>query len=131
MDTEEQAPAEEAVETTSGSIPKQQRDWGMFCHLAAFAGYIIPAGGIIGPLIVWLIKKDEFPYVDEQGKESLNFQISIFIYTAVAAVSLLVVIGILLLPAVLVFNIVMIIIGSMKANAGEHYQYPLTIRIIK
>ena len=58
---------------------KDERMWGMFCHLAALAGFIIPFGNIIGPLIVWQIKKEEFPFVEDQGKESLKFQISIFI----------------------------------------------------
>jgi uncharacterized Tic20 family protein len=52
---------------------KDARLWGMFCHLIAFSGYVVPFGSVLGPLIIWLIKKDEMPFVDDQGKESLNF----------------------------------------------------------
>lgn len=66
---------------------KQARTWGMLCHLTALCCWVgVPFGNIVGPLIVWLIKKDETPLVDEQGKESLNFQISISIYAIVAAI---------------------------------------------
>ena len=61
--------------------------WAGFCHLAALAGYVVPmVGNIVGPLVVWLMKKEEYPLVDDQGKESINFQISILIYVAVSAV---------------------------------------------
>jgi uncharacterized Tic20 family protein len=114
----------------------EARLWGMFCHLAGFAAFlpILPVfGGILGPLIVWLIKKDQYPFVDEQGKEAVNFQITILIYTAIAAVLLLVCIGILLLPAVIITDIVLIVMASIKANDGFHYRYPypLIIRFIK
>ena len=108
-----------------------ERLWGMLCHLAALAGFIgIPFANIIGPLIVWLVKKDTMPFVDDQGKESLNFQISITIYAVVSAVLILLIIGVLLLIAVIIFGLVMVIIASIKANQGEHYRYPLCIRLI-
>ena len=107
------------------------RLWAMFAHLAALAGYVIPLGNIVGPLVVWLIKKEEMPFVDEQGKESLNFQITMMIAAIVSALLMLVLIGFLLLFAVAIFDIVMVIIASIKANDGEHYQYPLTLRLIK
>jgi uncharacterized protein len=112
------------------------RMWAMFCHLAAFAGLlpVIPAfGSILGPLIVWLIKKDEFPFVDEQGKEALNFQITMLIYGVVAGLSMFICVGFVLLPAVILVDIVFIIIAAIKANDGHHYRYPypLIIRFIK
>ena len=111
---------------------KQANTWGMLCHLSALAGFIgIPFGHIIGPLVVWLIKKDELPFVDDQGKESLNFQISMTIYTIVAFALVIVLIGLLLVPALLVANIVFVILASVKANTGEPYRYPCTIRFIK
>jgi hypothetical protein len=58
----------------------EERNWAMTCHLASFAGYVLPLGNIIGPLVAWLMKRDEFPLVDDQGKEALNFQISMTIY---------------------------------------------------
>ena len=92
---------------------------------------MIPFGNIIGPLVLWAIKKDETPSVNEHGKESVNFQISMTIYTIVAALSTFILIGFVLLPAVIVLNIVLVIIAGVKAANGEFYRYPLTIRFIK
>jgi uncharacterized protein len=114
------------------SASQDEKLWGMLCHLSALVAYVgVPFGHIIGPLIVWLIKKDQLPLVDDQGKESLNFQISMTIYGAVSLVLALVVIGIFLLIALLIFDLVMIIVASIKANQGIAYRYPLTIRLIK
>ncbi|MCD4698689.1 MAG: DUF4870 domain-containing protein [Bacteroidales bacterium] len=109
---------------------RDERMWGMFCHLSALAGFIIPFGSIIGPLIIWSMKKDEFPFVNEQGKEALNFQISITIYIIISAILILVVVGILLLIALGIFQLIMIIIASIKANNGEKFVYPLSIKFI-
>lgn len=125
---EEQVPVEEPTE---GAVPKEARTWGMLCHLSALAGYIIPFGNVIGPLVFWLLKKEEFPFVEEQGKEALNFQITMAICGIVATVLIAVVIGLLLLPAVAIFNLVMIIMGSIKANKGESFRYPISIKFIK
>lgn len=102
----------------------------MLCHISALAGYAIPLGNIIGPLIFWLIKKDEMPFVDEQGKESINFQITMTIAMIISGVLILALVGIILLPAVIITSLILMIIASIKANAGEHYRYPLTIRFI-
>ena len=110
---------------------KDARTWAMFCHLGALAGYIIPFGNIIAPLVIWLIKKDESPFVDDQGKESLNFQISITLYALVALLLTVIVIGFFLLLAVGIFALVMVIIAAVKTNDGEKYRYPLCIRFIK
>lgn len=106
--------------------------WGMICHLAALAGFVgIPLGNVLGPLIVWLIKREEFPLVADQGKESLNFQISMTIYGVICIPLMFVVIGFLLGLALLIADVVFIIIAAMKANEGALYRYPLTIRLIK
>jgi uncharacterized Tic20 family protein len=110
---------------------KEERTWAMLCHLAALAGYVLPLGNIIGPLVVWLIKKDQSRLVDDQGKESLNFQISVTIYAIIAGLSILVVVGILLLPLVLLFGLILIIVAAIRANEGVAYRYPLTLRFIK
>ena len=107
-----------------------ERMWGMFCHLSAFAMYFIPLGSIIGPLIIWSIKKDEYPFVNEQGKEALNFQISMFIYFIIAAILIILIIGIALLIALGIFQLIMVVIASIKANNGETFRYPLSIRFI-
>lgn len=111
---------------------RDARMWAMFSHLAGLAGFVMPAVGcVVGPLVVWLIKKEEFPFVDEQGKEAVNFQISMFIYAFVAGLLWFVCIGIVLLPLVGIIDIVFLIVAAIKANDGQHYRYPLTIRFIK
>ena len=110
---------------------KQEKTFGMFCHLGAFAGYFFPLGNIIAPLIIWLVKKEEMPFVDDQGKESLNFQISITLYFLISAILYIVIIGLVLMIGLGIFDIVMVIIATVKANSGEKYRYPLTIRFIK
>ena len=115
----------------AGIEDQQARTWGMLCHLSAFAGFVgIPLGNILGPLVVWMIKKDECPFVDDQGKESLNFQISMLIYEIVAALLMLALVGFVLLPILLIAQIVLMIMASVAANRGEAYRYPLTIRFI-
>ncbi len=121
----------EVAQKSAGMDQKQERTWAMLCHLGALAGYIIPFGNVIAPLIIWLVKKEESELVNDQGKESLNFQISMAIYFIGAFFLVFILIGFLLLPAVAIFNIVMIIIAAMKANSGERYRYPLCIRFIK
>jgi uncharacterized Tic20 family protein len=109
----------------------QARTWDMLCHLSALAGYIIPFGNIIGPLLVWQLKKNEYPSVDAHGKEAVNFQISVLIYFFISVLLSVVLIGIPLLIAVGLGSLVLIVIASIKANNGEAYRYPLTIRFIK
>lgn len=111
---------------------KDARTWGMLCHLAAFAGVLgIPFANIIGPLVIWLIQKDKHPFVDEQGKESVNFQISMTIYSVIAAILCFVLIGFVLLPALIVLNVVFVIIAAVAASKGQSYRYPLKIRFIR
>jgi hypothetical protein len=113
---------------------RDARMWAMFCHLAGLAAFLPVApvlGGIIAPLIIWQIKKDDFTFVDEQGKEAVNFQISIVIYALVAGLLCFLCIGAFLLPAVYIFDLVFLLIAAVKANDGVHYRYPLTIRFIK
>jgi uncharacterized Tic20 family protein len=87
-------------------------------------------GHIGGPLIVWLMKRGDSPEIDAHGKESLNFQISMLIYDAVAAILCVVLIGIPILIGLWVLNTVLVIIASMKASEGKFYRYPFTIRFI-
>ncbi len=110
---------------------KEERMWGMMCHLLAFSGYLIPFGSVLGPLVVWMIKKDEMPFVDDQGKESLNFQLTMLIAVIVSAILMFVLIGFLLLGVLIIFQIVVIIMAAIKANDGVKYRYPYTIRFIK
>lgn len=103
----------------------------MLCHLSALAMFVIPFGSILGPLIVWLVKKDQYPEVDRQGKDALNFHISMLIYTVVAAFLVLLLIGIMLLVVIGIFTLIMVIIASIKSNNGERFEYPLSIKFIQ
>ena len=114
-------------QTNSG----EEKNWVLACHLSAFAMFVFPLGNVLAPLIIWLIKKDEFPLLDDQGKEALNFQISVTLYLFVAGILTIIVIGIPLLIALGIFDIVMIIIAAIKVSEGEKYRYPLTIRFLK
>ena len=103
----------------------------MCCHLSALVGHIIPFGNIIGPLVIWLIKKDELPGVNDHGKEALNFQISMTIYFIIAVVLVFVVIGIPLLIVLWLADLILIIIAAIHANDGKSYRYPMTMRFVK
>lgn len=110
---------------------QEERTWGMLCHLLAFSGYVgIPFGHIVGPLIAWLVKKDSSAFVNQEGKNSLNFQISCIIYGLLAAILIFVFVGFFLLIALAIFNIVEVIIAAVAASNGRSHQYPLTIRFI-
>jgi uncharacterized Tic20 family protein len=111
---------------------RDARMWAMWCHLSALSGLVlqIPLANVIVPLVIWSMKKNEDPFIDEQGRESINFQISLLIYGIVSAVLILVVIGIFMLIALYLFGIICVIIASIRANSGEPYRYPLTIRLL-
>ena len=111
---------------------KDARTWATVCHLSALSAFVgIPLGNILGPLVVWLLKRNDHPFVDDQGKEALNFQISMTIYGIVAGVLVILLVGIALLALVAVADFILVIIASMKANDGERYRYPFTIRLIQ
>jgi uncharacterized Tic20 family protein len=111
---------------------KQEKTFGMLCHLTALVSLLgVPFGHILGPLVMWLLKKNDYPFVNEQGKESLNFQISMTIYGAVSALLVFVVVGIVLLIGLAITDLILVIIASIRASNGESYRYPLTIRFIK
>ncbi|MGD8536246.1 MAG: DUF4870 domain-containing protein [Candidatus Aminicenantes bacterium] len=111
--------------------PKQERIWGMFCHLSALAVFIFPLfGNIFGPLIVWLVKKDESPFVDDQGKESLNFQITFTICCIFAGILTVIFIGYILLIALGIAFFILVIVAAVKANEGEEFRYPFIIRLV-
>jgi uncharacterized Tic20 family protein len=107
------------------------RTWNILCHASALLGVFFHfPGHILGPLIVWLAKRDDSPEIDAHGKESLNFQISMLIYNAIAAVFCLILVGFLFLGILWVLNAVFVIVASIKASDGKFYRYPMTIRFI-
>ena len=114
-----------------GALSAEAKQWAMFAHLSALLGFLIPFGSIVAPLVIWQIKKNEFPFVDDQGKEALNFQITVLIAVIVCFVLTFVLIGLLLLPIVGIAALVLTIMGGIKANEGVTYRYPFTLRLIK
>lgn len=120
-------PLPSAPPTTSSEV----RTWVVLCHASALLGLFLHfPGHIFGPLIVWLIKRGDSPEIDAHGKESLNFQISMLIYNAVAAILCIVLIGFPILIALWMLNPVFVIIASVRASEGKFYRYPFTIRLI-
>jgi uncharacterized Tic20 family protein len=132
----------EAV-SASGGISAQERQMAMFAHLSALLGGIVTAGWagsvgcFIGPLVIWLVKKDTMPFVDDQGKEALNFNITVgILFLALLLLSIMTLgIGLIIaVPAWIVIGIawlVLTIIASIKANEGVAYRYPFALRLIK
>lgn len=108
-----------------------QKQTGMFLHLSQLLNFIIPFGGVVAPILIWQFKKDEIPALDAHGKMVTNWVISAAIYGVVSAVLCIVLIGFLGLAALFIMGIVFPIIGAIKANNGEFYEYPLTIKFLK
>ena len=115
-------------------MPANARTFGMLCHLMALAGYLVPLlGNILGPLIVWLVKREEHPFIDDQGKESLNFQITVVIALVVSGLLMCVGVGFVLVPLVALVALIFIIIAAVQANSGQRYRYPnwMILRLVK
>lgn len=115
------------------SVPeKSERNWAMACHLAALCGYLLPVtfAQFIAPLVIWLIKRDEGAFIDDQGKEVLNFQLSLLLYFVICVFLTVVVIGAFLIPLLLIFGFICPIIGAVKASEGKYFRYPMCIRFI-
>ncbi|MEA3181755.1 MAG: uncharacterized protein QOI59_5278 [Gammaproteobacteria bacterium] len=122
----------DSVSTSATDLPTQdERTWGMLAHLTAFSGFLIPLGSVIAPLIVWLVKRDQSPFVADQGKEALNFNISVLLAGIVCGVLVWIFIGILLGVALFIFWLAMTIIAGIKASEGVRYRYPFTLRLVK
>jgi len=132
MSADPNAAVPEVAAATAGAPSADEKTWAMIAHLAALAGYVVPVlGNVLGPLIVWLIKKDTMPFVDEQGKEALNFQITVFIAFIICIPLCFIVIGIPLLFVVGIGALVLMIIAAIKAQNGENYRYPFALRLVK
>ena len=127
-------PAVSQSQARSSNLP-------LFCHVLAFAGYVIPLGHIVGPLVLWLVKRQSDPAVDEHGKEVLNFQISITLYSVAAFIVFMVLafalnsfgffLLVLAMLGVMVFDIVCTVRGAVAASRGQSYRYPLSMRLIR
>jgi uncharacterized Tic20 family protein len=124
---DQQPTSSSAVSGSSSSV----RTWCILAHATALVGFLVPvAGHIVGPLIVWLAKRQDSPEIDAHGKESMNFQISMLIWNAIAAILIIVFIGIPILILLHILNIIFVIVASIQASEGKLYRYPLAIRLI-
>src|SRR5215212_9984655 len=128
---ESSSPPPPPLSVTATTVPNV-RTWSALCHASALLGVFLHfPGHLIPPLIIWLAKRDDSPELDAHGKEAVNFQISMLIYNAVAAVFCLVLIGFFFLAVLWVLNTVFVIIAAIQASDGEFYRYPMTIRFIQ
>ncbi len=109
----------------------EQKQTGMFLHLSQLLNLIIPLAGVIVPIVIWQMKKDEMPALDAHGKMIVNWFISTVIYCVVSFVLTFVLIGILGFIAIGLMAVIFPIIGGIKANNGEFFEYPLTIKFLK
>jgi len=109
----------------------KSRNLAMCCHLLSLIGYFSLLGFVVAPLVLWLAKRHEDPFVDDQGRESVNFQITVFLLLVVSMVLTLVAIGFILLPLIFLFHLVFTVIAAMRAHRGEAYRYPLVVRFLQ
>lgn len=130
---EETAP--ETVDEKPGGesikLRKEETNWALFAHLSGLAGIIIPFGNIFAPLVIWLLNREDSAYIDHHGREALNFQIAFTIYMTLAALSTMILIGIILAPIVGIAGLVLMIKAAIKASNGEKYSYPYIFRLVQ
>jgi len=117
-----------------------ERGWASVVHLAVFIGLAVPLGNVLAPLTIWLLKRHESPLLDDQGREAVNFQISLVVYALVLSAVMLIlvllettpifIIGMILGGVAMLAVFVVIILAAVRANRGERFRYPLSIRWI-
>jgi uncharacterized protein len=123
--------AETGPEQAAGAPSRDERQWAMLCHLSAMLMYCTVVGGFIAPLVIWLLKRDEMPFVADQGRETLNFQITTLLALIVGGLLAIVLIGFVIIGAVLLFHFIVTIIATVKVSEGVLYRYPLCWRVIR
>jgi hypothetical protein len=119
------------MEENSVVLSESERNWSMLCHLSAFAGFFFPFGGVFGPLICWLTRKDESSWVNINGKASLNFQLSMLLYMVLTVPLCFIIIGFPILAVLGIVKVICVILASVKAPRGELFKYPLVIPFIQ
>ncbi len=111
---------------------ESERNWAMLCHLSAFAGYIFPFfGGILGPLIVWLSRRTDSEWIDINGKASLNFQLSVLLYSVLCIPLMFLIVGFFFFFLLMALELICVVIASIRAAQGIEFRYPLTIPFIQ
>ena len=123
------------MDSPTPSVTGEDRLWGALAHLSAFAMYFTGIGHIVGPMIIWLWKRDTSAFAGEEGKEALNFSISIFIYALVCGILCITIIWLLFVHLALyllaAFHVICVVIAGLKSYEGRHFRYPLNLRLIK
>jgi uncharacterized protein len=112
-------------------LSETERNWSMLCHLSSFAGFFFPFGGVLGPLICWLSRKDDSQWVNVNGRNSLNFQLSILLYMVLAIPLCFIIVGFPIIFVLGTLKVICVIIASIKASKGELFRYPLVIPFIQ
>jgi uncharacterized Tic20 family protein len=113
-----------SMTNASPAVTSEERNMAMLMYILA----IITS--FVGPLIIWLMKKDSSPFINQQGKELLNFQITAFIAFVICGVLTIVLIGLLLMPIVGLCSLIFTIMGAIKVSKGEAYRFPFAIRLL-
>ena len=121
-----ETPAAQAASPT-----RDERQWAMLCHLSAMLMYCTVIGGFIAPLVIWLLKRDEMPFVADQGRETLNFQITTLLALIAGGLLAIVLIGFVIIGAVLLFHFIVTVIATVKVSEGVLYRYPICWRVIR
>ena len=117
--------------TGPAAVDQEVRNTAVAAHLSTFAGLVVPFGSVIGPLAVWLTRRDRDPFIDHAGREALNFGISIAIYGSLMLVAALMLVGIPLLIVGVIAWVVLASLAAAKVSQGQAYRYPLTMRLIR
>ncbi|MFB2803292.1 DUF4870 domain-containing protein [Shewanella seohaensis] len=112
------------------SVTKSERDFGLLVYASSLIGYLVPLGSILGPLILWLMKREESAFVDQCGRSCLNFKLSLLIYVIISGLLAFVGIGFIFLIILGILDLVCTILGIIKASEGQVYRYPLTIKFL-
>ena len=117
--------------TPAGAVDQAVRNTAVAAHLSSFVGLVVPFGSVIGPLAVWLTRRDRDPFIDDAGREALNFGISIAIYGSLMLVAALMLVGIPVLIVGVIAWVVLASLAAAKASQGQAYRYPLTLRLVR
>ena len=117
--------------TEAGTVDQEVRNTAVAAHLSTLVGLVVPFGSVIGPLAVWLTRRERDPFIDQAGREALNFGITIAIYGAVLLVATLLLVGIPLLIVGMIGWVVLACLAATRASQGQAYRYPLTLRLVR
>jgi len=117
-------PVEQTPSPVEQTPSKDEQNLAMLSHLLGIVS------GFIGALVIWLLKKDQSVFIDEQAKEALNFQITLMIGYVIAYILTFILIGVLLIPVLVITNLVFCIIAAVAVSEGKHYKYPFALRLL-